>query len=151
MVQIMSILWEILSILWEICYLIGIFRNHFPPPSTTILESFSGKFFLTTRAQSEKVGQISFRPPNFFLHVRPWKYSSFFLYLIQTRRLLRRSHWPENGDIRAMVQVRSIDKEYKSWTANAMKLGWKRGVMLRRCFRNVQWNTSITTKYKHNP
>ena len=24
------------------------------------------------RAQSEKVGQISFRPPNFFLPVRPW-------------------------------------------------------------------------------
>jgi hypothetical protein len=72
--QILSILWEILSILLEICYLIGIFRNHsFPPsPSTTILESFSGKFFLTTRAQSEKVEQISFRPPNFFLPVRPW-------------------------------------------------------------------------------
>jgi hypothetical protein len=52
--QILSILWEILSILWEICYLIGIFRNHSPPRlSTTILESFSGKFFLTTRAQSE--------------------------------------------------------------------------------------------------
>ena len=67
--QILSILWEILSILWEMCYLIGIFRNHSfpPPPSTTILESFSGKCFLTTRAQSEKVGQISFRPPNFFL------------------------------------------------------------------------------------
>jgi hypothetical protein len=28
-------------------------------------------FFLTTRAQSEKVGQISFHPPNFFLPVRP--------------------------------------------------------------------------------
>jgi hypothetical protein len=39
---------------------------------TIILESFSGKFFLTTRAQSEKVGQISFRRPNFFLPVRPW-------------------------------------------------------------------------------
>jgi hypothetical protein len=37
----------------------------------SILESFSGKFFLTTRAQSEKVGQISFRPPIFFLPVRP--------------------------------------------------------------------------------
>jgi hypothetical protein len=37
-------------------------------PSTTILESFSGKFFW----QSEKVGQISFRPPNLFLPVRPW-------------------------------------------------------------------------------
>jgi hypothetical protein len=62
--QFLSILWEILSNLWEICYLIGIFRNHSsPPPSTTILESFSGKFFLKTRAQSEKVGQISFRPP----------------------------------------------------------------------------------------
>ena len=43
--------------------------------------------------------------------------------LILTRRLLRRSpsHWPENGDIRAIVQVRAIDKEYKSWTANAWK------------------------------
>ena len=41
--------------------------------------------------------------------------------LIVTRRLLRRSHWPENGDIRTIVQVRSIDKEYKSWTANAWK------------------------------
>ena len=61
---------RILSILWEICYLIGIFRNH-SSPSTTILERFSGKFFLTTRAQSEKFGQISFRPPNFFLPVRP--------------------------------------------------------------------------------
>ena len=39
--------------------------------TTTILGSFSGKFFLTTRAQSEKVGQISFRPPIFFLPVRP--------------------------------------------------------------------------------
>ena len=63
----LSILWEILSTLWEICYLIGIFRNHSslpppPPPSTTILESFSEKFLLTTWAQSEKVGQISFRP-----------------------------------------------------------------------------------------
>ena len=46
--QFLSILWEILSNLWEICYLIGIFRNHSsPPPSTTILESFSGKYFLT--------------------------------------------------------------------------------------------------------
>ena len=69
--QIPSILWEILSILWEICYLIGIFRNHTSPPSITVLESFSGKCFLTTRAQSEKVGQISFRPPNCFLPVRP--------------------------------------------------------------------------------
>ena len=63
--------------LWEICYLIGIFCNHSSPPPppasfTTILESFSWKFFLTTKAQSEKVGQISFRPPNFFLTVRPW-------------------------------------------------------------------------------
>jgi hypothetical protein len=39
--------------------------------TTTILGSFSGKFFLTTRAQSEKVGQVSFRPPNFFLPVSP--------------------------------------------------------------------------------
>jgi hypothetical protein len=54
--------------------IIGIFRNHSSlPPSTTILESFSGKFFLTTRAQSEKVGQIYFRTPNFFLPVRPCK------------------------------------------------------------------------------
>ena len=33
------------------------------PPSTTSLESFSGKFFLTTRTQSEKVGQILSPPP----------------------------------------------------------------------------------------
>ena len=72
----MSILWEILSILWEISYLVEIFRNHSspPPPSTTNLESFSGNFFLTTMAQSEKVEQISFRPPNFFLPVRPWEH-----------------------------------------------------------------------------
>ena len=45
-IKIMSILWEILSILWEIFYLIEIFRNHSSPlPSTTILESFFGKFF----------------------------------------------------------------------------------------------------------
>jgi hypothetical protein len=30
-----------------------------------------GGVFFTTRAQSEKVGQIYFRPPNFFLTVRP--------------------------------------------------------------------------------
>ena len=30
------------------------------------------KFFGTGPAQSEKVGQISFRPPNYFLPVRPW-------------------------------------------------------------------------------
>jgi hypothetical protein len=58
---------------WKLCYLIGIFVITPPPhpPSTTILESFSGKFFLTTWAQSEKVRQISFRTPNFFLRVRP--------------------------------------------------------------------------------
>jgi hypothetical protein len=67
--QILSILWEILSILWEICYLIGIFRNHSSPRSQLFLESFSGKFFLKTRAESKKVGQISFRPPIFFLPV----------------------------------------------------------------------------------
>jgi hypothetical protein len=33
----------------------------------------SNRNFSTTRAQSEKVGQISFRPPNFFLPVRPCK------------------------------------------------------------------------------
>jgi hypothetical protein len=33
-----------------------------PPPVDNNLESFSGKFFLTTPAQSEKVGQIYFRP-----------------------------------------------------------------------------------------
>ena len=32
----------------------------------------TNNFFGTGRAQSEKVGQISFRPPNFFLPVRPW-------------------------------------------------------------------------------
>ena len=31
---------------------------------------------MTTRAQSEKVGQISFRPPNFFLPVRPCSWPS---------------------------------------------------------------------------
>ena len=31
----------------------------------------TNNFFGTGRAQSEKVGQISFRPPNFFLPVRP--------------------------------------------------------------------------------
>ena len=30
------------------------------------------KIFTTCRAKSEKVGQICFRPPNFFLPVRPW-------------------------------------------------------------------------------
>jgi hypothetical protein len=73
--QILSILWEILSILWEICYLIGIFRNHssLPPPVDNNFGKFLRKFFLTTQAQSEKVGQISFRPPIFFLPVRPWQ------------------------------------------------------------------------------
>jgi hypothetical protein len=33
---------------------------------------FHKNVFGTGRAQSEKVGQISFRPPNFFLPVRPW-------------------------------------------------------------------------------
>jgi hypothetical protein len=33
---------------------------------------FHKKFFGSSRAQSEKVGQISFCPPNFFLPVRPW-------------------------------------------------------------------------------
>ena len=56
---------------WKLCYLIGIFVITPPPPSTTILECFSGKFFLTTWAQSEKVRHISFRPTNFFLPVRP--------------------------------------------------------------------------------
>jgi hypothetical protein len=44
-----------------------------PPPrrQQSVSESFSGKFFLATRAQSEKVGPISFRLPNFFLPVRP--------------------------------------------------------------------------------
>ena len=32
---------------------------------------FHNNFFGTCRAQSEKVGQIFFRPPNFFLPVRP--------------------------------------------------------------------------------
>jgi hypothetical protein len=32
----------------------------------------TNNFFWTGRAQSEKVGQFSFRPPNFFLPVRPW-------------------------------------------------------------------------------
>ena len=33
---------------------------------------FHKKIFGSSRAQSEKVGQISFCPPNFFLPVRPW-------------------------------------------------------------------------------
>ena len=33
----------------------------------------TNNFFGTGWAQSEKVGQISFRPPNFFLPVRPWQ------------------------------------------------------------------------------
>jgi hypothetical protein len=36
------------------------------------LISSTNNFFGTGRAQSEKVWQISFRPPNFFLPVRPW-------------------------------------------------------------------------------
>ena len=32
---------------------------------------FHNQFFRDWSAQSEKVGQISFRPPNFFLPVRP--------------------------------------------------------------------------------
>ena len=40
------------------------------------------KIFGTGRTQSEKVGQISFRPPNFFLPVRPWLYYCYFLYII---------------------------------------------------------------------
>jgi hypothetical protein len=61
--QILSILWEILSVLWEICYLIGIFRNHSssPPPRRQ-------QFWKVFPAQSEKVGQISFRP---LIYVRP--------------------------------------------------------------------------------
>jgi hypothetical protein len=35
----------------------------------------TNNFFGTGRAQSEKVGQISFRPRNFFLPVRPWPLS----------------------------------------------------------------------------
>ena len=92
--QILSILWEMLSILWEICYVIVTFRNHSsPPPSTTILERFSGKKFLTTWAQSEKVGQISFRPPNFFLPVRPWlQYFSgpYINYIFKMQRYVTR-------------------------------------------------------------
>ena len=33
----------------------------------------TNNFFGTGRAQSGKVGQISFRPPNFFLPVRSWR------------------------------------------------------------------------------
>jgi hypothetical protein len=66
--QVLSILWEILSILWEICYLIGIFRNHSSPPPPPPVDNNFGKFL---RTQSEKVGQISFHPLNFFLPVRP--------------------------------------------------------------------------------
>jgi hypothetical protein len=98
-------LWEILSILWEICYLIGIFRNHSTPPSTTILESFSGKFFLTPRAQSEKSGKFSSAPPNFFLPVRPWYIALAFIrriFWIQKRKLYRKfwaAYLSWNGEI----------------------------------------------------
>ena len=45
-------------------YLIRIFRNYSSPPlPTTILESFFGNFFLTTRAQSEKNRANFFPPP----------------------------------------------------------------------------------------
>jgi hypothetical protein len=37
---------------------------------------FLENFFGSGRAQSEKVGQISFCPPNFFLPVRPCMYST---------------------------------------------------------------------------
>jgi hypothetical protein len=36
------------------------------------LISSTNHFFGTGRAQSEKVGHISFRPPKFILPVRPW-------------------------------------------------------------------------------
>ena len=36
---------------------------------------FLKNFFGSSWAQSEKVGQISFCPPNFFLPVRPWVHS----------------------------------------------------------------------------
>jgi hypothetical protein len=51
-------------------YLIGIFGNHSSPVDNNF-GKFLRKIFLTTRTQSEKVGQISFRHPNFFLPVRP--------------------------------------------------------------------------------
>jgi hypothetical protein len=34
---------------------------------------FHKNFFGSSRAKSEKVGQIPFCPPNFFLPVHPWK------------------------------------------------------------------------------
>jgi hypothetical protein len=50
--------------LWEICYLIGIFRNHSSPsPRRQQFWKVSPEVFLTTRAQSEKVGQTFFPPP----------------------------------------------------------------------------------------
>jgi hypothetical protein len=44
------------------------------------LISSTNIFFGTGRAQSEKVEQISFRPPNFFLPVRPCKHQSIHSY-----------------------------------------------------------------------
>jgi hypothetical protein len=79
--QILSILWEILSILWEICYLIGIFRNHCPPVDNNF-GKFVRKFFWQlghNPKKSGKVGQISFRPPNFFLPVRPWLHGLYYI------------------------------------------------------------------------
>jgi hypothetical protein len=74
--QILSILWEILSILSEICYLIGIFRNHCPPPPPPRQQQFwkvsPENFFDNAGTIRNWVGQISFRPPNFFFPVRPW-------------------------------------------------------------------------------
>ena len=61
--QILSILWEILSILWEICCLIGIFGNHSSPPVDNS--------FFDNAGTIRKSRANFFRPPNFFLPVRP--------------------------------------------------------------------------------
>ena len=48
-------------------------RNFFGDGGGEPKEMCSTKnYFGTSRAQSKKVGQIYFRPPNFFLPVRPW-------------------------------------------------------------------------------
>ena len=87
MEQILSILWEIvlisLEILWYLENLYDVSKNfgkmlHWPKflwrrggGDVAKMNMLRKKIFGTGRAQSEKVGQIYFRPPNFLLPVRP--------------------------------------------------------------------------------